>query len=88
LGTGRGQTAQFAQFWFDYKWLISEATVEVFVTVADKNFRSKIDSLLKSLDSSHQTYRRLAATQYFSCANGLDQMLPQLVRKLKTAGID
>jgi hypothetical protein len=44
--------------------------------------QSKVRGLLDDLDSSDQTYRRLAATQYFSCANGLDQVIPQMLKIL------
>jgi len=50
------------------------------------NDPSKIENLLNGLDSSDQTYRRLAATEYFSCAHGLDKMLAQLVKRLMAGG--
>jgi len=51
------------------------------------NEQSKVRGLLDDLDSSDQTYRRLAATQYFSCANGLDQVIAQILRIVPRTGV-
>lgn len=42
----------------------------------------KIAAMLKSLNSSDQTYRRLAETQYFSCADGFDSCIARLSETL------
>jgi hypothetical protein len=42
-----------------------------------------VSTMLRDLDSSDQTYRRLAATQYFSCLYGLAQTASQLGASLR-----
>lgn len=49
------------------------------------NEHETVNALIDALNNSDQTYRRLAATQYFTCANGVDQMVEQLHERLMLA---
>src|SRR5262249_46897576 len=61
--------------------LLAEARgLDVFTLLPPRltNQRESIAKLMESLNNSDQTYRRLAATHYFSYAGGLEQVTQQL----------
>ena len=65
--------------------LLSEARGLPTYPILPPRLRSKapeVQQLLDALDHGDQTYRRLAATQYFSCENGVDAAVEQLRAKL------